>query len=357
MKALRPLQQVAPLALPFNNSICRPCLLKIRCRSYHSVAQTAPSDKRQPSWGDRSQHQRPNAKQTRPRQGPKRTGGSTHFPLPGHQDNIESRVASIAPVNFSADPSKLTITPTAAQIFRQLNIRQPMVQATNARTLGIGYSVMRHHEIHIYHVQHFGATEAMLDHWIDHYRERHEKEPLWINSASRPWGKECFSSPVVQTRAVKRVKHAFIEVLAKLGYDKFGRPVEGGEKPLYGTVSWRIGDAKTCCKAKYTDLVALIEKVMKDNIKVLLGEGKAAVQKRSGPPTRGQNSTRGMMKTALGHDKSRGDVRPSPKSGNKSRGRESGQGSTTFDSFIRGRLGNGPGFQQRPAPGHDKASF
>lgn len=361
MKAFRHLRVAAHLTLPFNDSVCGPCLLQLSCRTYHIAVQSPQSSReRQHNSVERGQHQQRFAKQDRPRHDSNLTKSSASVQPSNRQDDLESRVASIAPVNINADPSKLTIAPAAAKVFQELNIHKPMLQVINARKLGMGYSIMRHHEIHIYHAHHFGSTEAMLDHWISHYRERSAKEPLWVNAASRPWGKECLASPVVQTRAVKRVKHAFIEVLAKLGYDRFGGPVEERKKPLYGTVSWRIGDAKTCCRVKYTELVAHIEEVMKDKIRVLLGEAKDATQKKTGPPTRGQGNIRGKEKTETWHDRSRENARSNPRPENKNKGRELGQENTNFRASKGGLPGNtrdSPVRQRRPAPGHDKASF
>jgi hypothetical protein len=278
MKALKltSLRPAAHLELSLNAALSSLSLLPVRSQKYHTAPQKPATGR---EWHQhRVEHSQPQPRQNQnPNQNQRRQHPSNPRQGNRQNDSLETRISSLAPVDINADPSKLSITPQAAEVLNRLGIRRPGLQTINHRKLGFGYACRTYHEMHIYHLEHFvQKLDVMLDSWLALYEERTKKEMLWINAAARPWSKEFNASPIVHTRAVKRIKHAFVEALERNGFDKSGREMKkvGGEgRKLYGTVFFRVGDAKELCKVKYTELVDFMEGILKKHMKELLGGG------------------------------------------------------------------------------------
>jgi hypothetical protein len=356
MKALKltSLRAAAHLERSLNAALTSLSLLPVRSQKYHTAPQKPATGR---EWHQhRVEHSQPRHTQN-PNQNQRQHPSN---PRQGNRqnDSLETRISSIVPVGINADPSKLSISPQAAEVFNRLSIRRPGLVTINHRKIGLGYACRTYHEMHIYHLDHFVQNlDVMLDSWIARYEERAEKELLWINAAARPWSKDFNASPIVQTRAVKRIKHAFVEALERNGFDKSGREnSKEGEKgrELYGTMFFRVGDAKEVCKVKYTELVVFMEGILKMHMKSLLGGGKKQPQKGAA-----QDDFRGKERKAPGgYDRFSRDPR-SNSEGDRARDRpqrarpEAGQPRQSPGGSSR----DSPERQWRPPPGDRKSWF
>ncbi|OIW30992.1 hypothetical protein CONLIGDRAFT_679740 [Coniochaeta ligniaria NRRL 30616] len=178
------------------------------------------------------------------------------------------------------DYTKSAMPPKVQQLCLKLGLSMPHTKrAVFDSRLSLEFSISKKHGFHDYHVRDIvDSLSPFQDRTLDFHVARHEREPLWLNVVELG-GKKV--KPIVKTRGVKRVKHAFAEALRRNGYEKHGNPLsakeakEAGTEPapkrLYGTVRARIFEPKKVCSVPYAEVVDFWERHIAERIGNVLG--------------------------------------------------------------------------------------
>lgn len=118
-------------------------------------------------------------------------------------------------------------------------------------------SVSPKHVFSGYHVKYFNPNEhPLIEKFLYLYTQDHKTKPLWsyVHAAAFDGARS-----VVRTNSERMARKAFIHAMRALGYDSYGRALDGGRDDLYGTIRLQINDPKILLNAKFDSVVEVFK--------------------------------------------------------------------------------------------------
>ncbi|KAL2263084.1 hypothetical protein VTK26DRAFT_8242 [Humicola hyalothermophila] len=128
----------------------------------------------------------------------------------------------------------------------------------------VRFAASRYHVFCMYHMKYFGQSDHPLaQKFVDLYTQDLKTKPLWsyVNASAGDG-----TRAVVRTNSERMARKALIHAMGALGYDSYGRRLDGKGRELRGTIRLFIAEPKTLLNSDFDRVVGYFKAMLQSQV-------------------------------------------------------------------------------------------